>query len=100
MTTRNRMIGIAAAAGLVLLAIVVLMRPQPLAVETAVVAKGTLTVTVDEEGTTRVRRHDDVNAPVAGTFVPAGPRAGDRIAAGTVLGTIRSEEHTSELQSH
>lgn len=96
MTTRNRMIGIAAAAGLVLLALVVLMRPQPLAVETAVVAKGTLTVTVDEEGTTRVRRHEDVNAPVAGTFVPAGPRAGDRITAGTVLGTIRPAPLDSE----
>lgn len=64
------------------------LRPRPLPVDLAVVQVGPLTVTVDEEGSTRVRRHEDVNAPVSGRFVPAGVRVGDSTPRGTVLGTI------------
>lgn len=96
MTTRSRIIGIAAVAALILLALYAIGRPRPIAVDLGAVTKGTLTVTVDEEGTTRVRRHEDVSAPVAGIFVPAAPRAGDRVAAGATLGTIRPAPLDSE----
>lgn len=71
-----------------LLAGVYWLTPRPLPVDLAVVRETPLTVTVDEEGSTRVRRHEDVNAPVSGRFVPAGVRVGDSTPRGTVLGTM------------
>lgn len=64
-------------------------RPRAIPVETVVVRRGTLRVAVDEEGTTRVRAHEDVNAPVSGRFIPSGVRVGDRVARGSALGVIR-----------
>jgi HlyD family secretion protein len=57
-------------------------------VDVAVVTAGPLRVTVDEAGTTRVRGHADVNAPVAGRWVPAARRPGDAVRAGDVLGAL------------
>lgn len=65
-----------------------LARPRGLAVHTVVVRRGTLRVTVDEEGATRVRLKQDVNAPVTGRFVPGRVRVGDRVARGAILGLV------------
>jgi HlyD family secretion protein len=56
-----------AAAGLAAAAFLALtLRPTPIPVETAVAARGTLRVTIDEEGRTRVRDRYVVVAPIAG----------------------------------
>ncbi|MFI5246601.1 MAG: efflux RND transporter periplasmic adaptor subunit, partial [Gemmatimonadales bacterium] len=57
-------------------------------VDVATVTSGPLTVTVDEAGTTRVRSHADVNAPVGGRWVPLVIRAGDPVRAGALLGNL------------
>lgn len=89
MPVRRRTILIAGGAALAAaLGAVLLFRPRATVVEMAVVTRGPLAVTVDEEGTTRVRRHEDVNAPVGGRFVPGRLRVGDRVARGDVLGTL------------
>ncbi len=55
------------AAGLAAVAFLALtLRPKPIPVETAAAARGTLRVTIDEEGRTRVRDRYVVVAPVAG----------------------------------
>lgn len=41
-----------------------------------------------EEGRTRARWHEDITAPVAGAWTPAGLVAGDSVAAGALLGTL------------
>lgn len=56
--------------------------------QTAVVTEGPLRVTIDELGTTRVRAHSDVNAPVGGRWVPAALQEGDAVAAGALLGVL------------
>lgn len=63
-------------------------RPRLTDVATVAVRRGKLRVTVSEEGVTRVRTHQDVNAPVTGRFVPSGVRVGDRVTRGAVLGAI------------
>lgn len=65
-----------------------LARAQPAEVDVAPVTEGPLRVTVTESGTTRVRGHADVNAPVAGRWVPKTLRAGDPVRAGDVLGSL------------
>jgi HlyD family secretion protein len=63
-------------------------RRQPIDVESAAVSEGPLRVTVNETGTTRVRAHADVNATVAGRWVPLALRAGDAVRAGQRLGAL------------
>ena len=65
-----------------------LVRAQPAEVDVDRVTEGPLRVTVNEAGTTRVRGHADVNAPVAGRWVPKALRAGDPVRAGDVLGAL------------
>src|SRR5689334_14027431 len=77
--------GAAAAAGW--LAIVVLR--QPVEVDAATVARGPLVVTVDEDARTRVTDRFVVSAPVAGQLERLPVRAGDAVAVGDVLATIR-----------
>lgn len=73
-------------------AIVAGLRPRPTEVETATVAFGSLTVSVLEEGKTRIRHRYVVSPPVAGFLQRVPLRAGDRIEAGkTVLATISAE---------
>jgi HlyD family secretion protein len=68
------------------------LRPQPITVESGVVARGPLTVTVLEEGKTRIRHRYVVSPPVAGYLNRVPLRAGDRIEAGkTVLATIQPQ---------
>lgn len=66
------------------------LRSPPVPVDTAVVARGTLEVTVTEEGRTRVRDVYTVSTPVAGTIERTPREVGDAVTAGeTVVAIIR-----------
>lgn len=66
------------------------LRPRPVQVELAVTQTGPLTVSVLEEGKTRIRHRYVVAAPIAGMLERIALRAGDRLEAGkTVLATIQ-----------
>ena len=65
------------------------LRPQPVPVDLATVERGTLRVTIDEEGITRVRERYVVSAPIAGRLQRVELRPGDRVTARqTVLATF------------
>jgi HlyD family secretion protein len=80
--------------GAILLAAIVLgLWPKPIPVETAVVSRGQLTVSVLEEGKTRIRHRFAISPPVAGYLNRVALRAGASIRAGeTVLATIEAEQ--------
>lgn len=68
------------------------LRPAPLAVEIGTVKRGPLTVTVLEEGKTRIRHRYLITPPVAGYLNRVPLRQGDKIEAGkTVLATIQPQ---------
>ncbi len=79
------------ALGLGLLALLVYgFLPKPIVVETAVVTRGPLTVTVLEEGKTRIRHRYVVSPPLGGMMERIPLRAGAPIKAGeTELAIIR-----------
>jgi HlyD family secretion protein len=81
-------IGLGAAVALAAAGAIALLRPAPLRVETARVARGPLQVTVDEEGETRVRDRYVVAAPVAGRVARIELQEGDPVAAGAVVGRL------------
>ena len=90
----RRYIPFAIAAAL-LLAIVIALLPKPVEVETAQAAFGPLTVSVLEEGKTRIRHRYVVSPPVTGFLQRVELRAGDRIEAGqTVLALIQPQPAT------
>lgn len=70
------------ALAVVAVAIVLGSRPRPVAVELAPVVRGTLTVTLDEEGETRVRDRFLISAPVAGRVLRIELEPGDPVLAG------------------
>ena len=61
------------------------LRPNPVAVETAAVSRGTFLVTVNEDGRTRVKDRYLISAPLAGTVGRPVLRAGDLVEQGDVL---------------
>lgn len=66
------------------------LRPQPVPVDTAEIARGALEVTVSEEGRTRVRDVYTVSTPIAGTTERSPREVGDTVTAGeTVIAIIR-----------
>lgn len=69
-------------------ALVFLLRPKPLAVETAVAVRGAMRVTVDEEGQTRVRDRYVVAAPVAGRMERITLQEGDSVPAEAVVARL------------
>lgn len=69
-------------------AIVWSLLPRPVPVEVMTVRRGRLTVTVDDEGRTRVRDRYVVAAPLAGTLARIELHPGDEVAAGTVVARI------------
>jgi HlyD family secretion protein len=81
MTRRNR---IALALALVALALAVAwaLRPQPIAVETAPVARGLFEQTISDDGRTRVRERYVVSAPLAGRVERIDLEAGDPVKQG------------------
>jgi HlyD family secretion protein len=64
------------------------LRPQPLAVETTVVSRGPLRVTVEEEGKTRIRNRYIVSAPVAGYLRRIRVKEGDQVKAGDIAALL------------
>lgn len=73
-------------------ALVAGMWPKPVRLETAVVARGPLTISVFEEGKTRIRHRYMISAPVAGFLNRVELRPGARIQMGkTVLATIEAQ---------
>src|SRR5690606_26487973 len=80
-------------AGFALMALFVFgFRAGPVPVESATAWVGPLTVTVYEEGKTRIRHRYTITAPIAGTLRRVPLRAGAPIEAGkTVLATLQSE---------
>ena len=78
-------------AAIVLGLLAVALWPATVGVDVAVVSRGPLVVTVDEEGVTRVRERFVVSAPVAGRVLRIELDAGDRVARGQVVARIRSE---------
>ena len=73
-----------------LIALIVLgSRPRPVPVDIAPVVRGTLSVTLDEEGETRVRDRFEISAPVAGRVLRIELEPGDPVLAGeSVLATF------------
>ena len=68
------------------------LRTKPIEVETATATTAPLTVSVLEEGKTRIRHRYVISPPVAGYLQRVTLRAGDKIEAGkTVLATISAE---------
>ena len=80
------------AAGLALAAFIVTgLMPKPVEVEMGPVTRGPLTVSVLEEGKTRIRNRFVVSPPVAGYLKRVPVRAGDPIVAGeTLLAVIQA----------
>jgi HlyD family secretion protein len=66
----------------------VVMRPEVIDVDVGVVETGPLTVTVDEDGVTRLREHTTIAAPVHGRLLAVAIRAGDTVTRGQVLARI------------
>ncbi|MDP6951204.1 MAG: HlyD family efflux transporter periplasmic adaptor subunit [Alphaproteobacteria bacterium] len=72
-----------------------LFRPQPVAVDLALVERAPMRVTIDEEGETRVRDVYVVSSPLPGRIDRIEVRAGDAVTAGiTVLATLQESEPT------
>lgn len=69
--------------------------PQSVPVDVEVVERGALTVTVDEEGQTRIRDRFVVSTPVSGRVLRIDLEPGDKVARGDVVARVRAE--TSSL---
>jgi HlyD family secretion protein len=75
-------------AALVVAAIAWSFRPQPVPVDMMAVKRGSLRVTIDEEGMTRVRERYVVSAPVAGRLQRVELESGDSVSRRTVLASF------------
>jgi HlyD family secretion protein len=64
--------------------------PRATEIETAVVTRGPLMETIDEEGETRVRNRYVLTAPVSGEVLRIDLEPGDRVERGMVLATVRA----------
>jgi HlyD family secretion protein len=81
-------IGMLATAVIVAAGLALGFMPRAVPVDVAGVKRAPLTVTVEEEGKTRVRERYTVSAPVAGYVRRIELKAGDAVAAGQVLALI------------
>ncbi len=79
--------------------VVYAFRPQPVGVDLATVERGSLQVTVNAEGKTRVRDRYVVATPVAGELQRITLTAGDTVTAGAVLARIDPLPLTSQVQA-
>lgn len=77
-----------AVVGAVVAVVVLVLRPEPIPVETSVIERGPLRVTVDEDGETRVRDRFVVSAPVTGRMVRLECEVGDSVDTGEVLARV------------
>ncbi|MGE0159873.1 MAG: efflux RND transporter periplasmic adaptor subunit [Gemmatimonadales bacterium] len=67
------------------LIVALVLRPEVISVETGVVDRGPLRVTIDEDGETRVEDRYLVSAPVMGRLVRLRCEVGDTVKAGEVI---------------
>ena len=81
-------IGTLATAAVVAAGLVYGFMPRAVPVDLAEVTRAPLTVTVEEEGKTRVTERYTVSAPVAGFVRRIDLKAGDAVAAGQALAVI------------
>jgi HlyD family secretion protein len=81
-------IGMLTTAALVAAGLVIGFMPRAVPVDVAEVKRAPLTVTVEEEGKTRVRERYLVSAPVAGYARRIDLKAGDAVTAGQVVAVI------------
>ncbi|MEZ6060220.1 MAG: HlyD family efflux transporter periplasmic adaptor subunit [Planctomycetaceae bacterium] len=78
-----------AVAGSLIAAVLMAMRPQPVQVDAAVIARGPLVVTISDDGRTRIRERYVVSAPLNGRLVRISLHPGDEVVAKqTLLTTI------------
>lgn len=76
-------------AGIAVIGVLALaLRPRPVGVEVARVERGHFEASIVEDGKTRVRERYTVAAPVAGTLLRIGLKAGDAVTAGTAVASI------------
>jgi HlyD family secretion protein len=80
---------IGAAVVVLAVAFVRVTRPSPIEADLATVTRGSLVVTIEEEGRTRVRQRYVVSTPAAGTLDRVSFRPGDRVVRGAVVATMR-----------
>ncbi len=86
--TLRRILGFVILAAVVA-AIVLAFRPQPVLVDTTIVGRGELQVTVDEDGRTRIRERYVVSAPLNGRLQRVMLDPGDQVTQNqTVVATI------------
>ena len=78
-------------AAIILGLIAIVLWPTTIQVDVATIAPGTLVVTVDEEGVTRVRERFVVSAPVSGRVLRIELEPGDRVKRGQVVARVREE---------
>lgn len=83
-THRRALFGVLAGAAVVALA----LWPETAAVDAAVVTRGPLVLTVDEEGRTRVRDRFVVSAPVSGRVLRIELEPGDRVERGDIVARL------------
>ena len=92
MTAKSTIWYVAVAAALVA-GLVYAFWPQPVPVDTAVLARGDLVVTIDGDGRTRVREVYVVSAPVPGRVMRIQRHVGDSVVAReTILATIHPSD--------
>ena len=65
-----------------------LLRPTVYEVETAVVQRGALRVTVDEDGVTKIRPHVEISAPISGRLAESRVRVGDSVLPGMIVARL------------
>ncbi|MEI8103139.1 MAG: HlyD family efflux transporter periplasmic adaptor subunit, partial [Chlorobium sp.] len=86
----KRLIGISVVIAVVILFFV--MRPTPLPVDSGVVKRGPLQVTLDGEGVTRVNDRFVLAAPVTGKLVRIALEEGDVVRKGSVVASVLPAE--------
>lgn len=83
-------LGIAAVIGAIAAGIYIALREQPVLVDIATATEGPMTVTIDQEGVTRVRNIYTVSAPIAGHLARTALEEGDIVEANkSVVASIR-----------
>jgi HlyD family secretion protein len=78
-----------AAAVIAAIAVITWLRPAPIAVNVGEVRRGSLRVTVDEEGQTRIRHRYVIGAPAEGRLLRSELEEGDRVNAQQVVARLR-----------
>jgi HlyD family secretion protein len=79
-------------AGLMVLLVVMALRPQVTEIDAGEVSRGPMTITINEEGETRIRHKFLVSAPVTGRVERISLEPGDAVIGGqTVVARVRAE---------